>query len=272
MTELVISPDQKRVVAQRGESAQNPSANIWMLDLVRGVSSRLTFEPTDEVSPVWSPDGARIAFSSSREGQYDVYEMAASGVGEQKLMLRAGVPMYPDDWSSDGKYIVCESSDQKTAIDLWLLPLFGDRKPVPYLKTPYNEGRGQFSPDSKWMAYVSDEGGTPQVFVQSVPVSGGKWQISTNGGDQPAWRRDGKELFYLSPTRKMMSVSVTTGAAFEAGMPHALFDTPIPNSSVTDRNVYATADGQRFLLRRVLDDRSAVPSTIVLDWPAALKK
>jgi serine/threonine protein kinase/Tol biopolymer transport system component len=275
MTELALSPDQKRVVAQRGESAQNPSTNIWMLDLARGVSSRLTFEATDELSPVWSPDGARIAFSSSREGQYDVYEMGASGVGGQKLMLRAGagVPMYPDDWSSDGKYIVCESSELRTAVNLWLLPLSGDRKPVPYLETPYNEGRGQFSPDAKWMAYVSDEGGIPQVFVQSVPISGGKWQISTDGGDQPAWRRDGKELFYLSPARKMMAVPVATGTNFEAGLPHALFDAPIPNVSFSgDRNLYVTADGQRFLLRKLLDDTAVSPSTIVLDWPAELKK
>ena len=274
MTEPALSPDQRRVVSQRGESPENASTNLWMLDLGRGISSRLTFDPADELSPIWSPDSNRIVFASSRTGIYDLYEKPASGATQEQLLLKTGSSKYPDDWSSDGKYLVYEEVDPKSLIDLWLLPLSGDRKPVPYLQTSFNEAHAQFSPDGKWIAYVSDEAGSQQVYVQSVPVSGGKWQISTGGGDQPAWRRDGKELFYLSSGRKMMAVPVTTGSTFEAGNPGALFDAPVPTMSITgDRNYYVvTADGQRFLLRKVFEDKASSPVTIVLDWTAGLPK
>jgi hypothetical protein len=145
---------------------------------------------------------------------------------------------------------------------------------VPYLKSRFNEVHAQFSPDGKFIAYVSDESGSPEVYVQPVPASGGKWEISTGGGDQPSWRHDGKELFYLSMDRKMMAVPVTIGSKFEAGVPRALFDAPVPPLGISvDRAHYAAAsDGQRFLVRKEFEDKTGSPLTIVLDWTGELPK
>ena len=171
MAEPALSPDEKRVAWHRPD--QGGSDDLWLLDLGRATSSRFTFDPSEDVTPVWSPDGSRIAFASSRKGNHDLYEKPASGATEEKVLLQTALPKFPDDWSGDGKYLLYEESDPKTLSDLWLLPLFGDRKPVPYLKTPFNQVHAQFSPDGKWVAYVSDEAGRPEIFVQSFPVSGG---------------------------------------------------------------------------------------------------
>jgi len=153
---------------------------------------------------------------------------------------------------------------------VWVLPLAGDRTPIPFLGAEFNESQGQFSPDGKWMAYVSDESGGPQIYVQSFPMLSGKFQISSDGGTQPRWRRDGKELFYLAPDRKMMAVTVRTGATFEAGTPQTLFETTL-DVAFLGPNYAVAADGQRFLLNTPVESASA-PMTIVLNWPALLKK
>jgi Tol biopolymer transport system component len=151
-----------------------------------------------------------------------------------------------------------------------VLPLFGDRQPFPFLHGEFNESQGQFSPDGKWMAYVSDESGESQIYVQSFPKPTGKWQISANGGSQPRWRRDGKELFYVAPDRKLIAVTVKTGPTFEAEAPRVLFETTLP--AVAPRQTYAvSADGQRFLLNAPVDTESP-PMTIVLNWTGLLKR
>jgi len=271
MSEPSLAPDEKRIVWHRPDP-QSGNEDLWIHDQTRNTSSRFTFDPGDEISPVWSPDGSRIVFSSSRSGDYQVWEKPANGAVEERLLFRQDGQVYPDDLSRDGKLLLCERTDPKSLLDLWVVTLSGEPKLVPFLQTPFNEAEGKFSPDGKWVAYISDEAGTPEIFVRSFPASGGKWQISRGGGAQPSWRRDGRELFFISLDRKMMSVPISAGQFFEPGIPQALFAAPVPNLGISsDRNHYVvTGDGQRFLIRRVLENRGPSIITAVLDWTAGL--
>jgi len=268
-----LSPDGKRVAFGRTDSQQN-SNDIWLLDLARGATTRFTFAPTDEVCPLWSPDGTRVVFSSNRSGRFDLYQKNSTGTGSEESLLQGGVEMYADDWSLDGRYLLYESNDPKTRFDLWVLPMVGDRKPFVFLQTGFNETHAQFSPDGRWVAYVSDETGRAEVYVQSFAASGGKWQISTSGGDQPKWRRDGKELFYLAPDKQLMSVAIKPGTAFEADIPVPMFEVFVPSASLAgNRNYYVVADGgQKFLVCSLVDKERVRPITVVSNWMAGLKK
>ncbi len=264
-----LSPDEKRVAFGRVEP-QGGGSDIWLIELARGTPTRFTFDPAFDQTPIWSPDGSRIVFSSDRDGVLNLYQRAASGAGNDEVLLKSDHAKIPNDWSADGRFILYQ-----TSTDLWVLPLSGDQKPFPFLQTEFNEGWGRFSPDGKWVAYSSNESGTWQVYVQSFPASGGKWQVSTAGGAQPQWRRDGKELFYLSSDRKLMAVEVKgNGPTFEAGVPQALFEPRLQTFGLPGpRNIYvATADGQRFLVTSAPEERISTPTTVVLNWTADLKK
>jgi Tol biopolymer transport system component len=257
------------VVFDRSVSTSSPF-DVWLLDLERRVTSRFTFQSCNV--PVWSPDGRTVVFAMVGNGLVDLGQRPSNMSTSEQILLKLNAPpiLFPSDWSSDGRYLAYYRTDPKTQLDLWILPLFGDRKPFPFARSEFNESQGQFSPDGKWLAYASDEGGTPQIYVQSFPAPGGKWQVSTAGGSQPRWRRDGKELFYVALDRKLMAVPVKTGAAFEAETPRALFETTLPTTPL--RQVYAAApDGQRFLLAGPVEAAS-LPMTIVENWTAALKK
>jgi Tol biopolymer transport system component len=181
----------------------------------------------------------------------------------------------PEDWSLDGRFLLYLQFDPKTGRDLWVLPLFGERKPFPFINSNFEESQGQFSPDGRWVAYHSNESGRYEVYVQPFPGPGGKWQISAGGGISPRWCRDAKELFYIAPDGKLMVAQVqTTGQMLEAGAPVALFQTGIVGGgTVTPRNPqYAvSSDGKRFLINTV-DESAASPITIVTNWTAGLKK
>jgi len=266
-----LSPDGKRVAAGR---ADLQSHDIWLLDIARGTTTRFTFDPATDVSPVWSPDGSRIAFASMRGGKFGLYQKISSGAGADELLLQTDQNSFPDSWSPDGRFILYETENPKTRFDLYVLPLDGDRQPFAFLNSEFNETHSQFSPDGRWVAYVSDESGRAEVYVQSFPASGGKWQVSTGGGDQPQWRRDGRELFYIAPDKKLMAVQITAGASFESGAPVALFTTRVPATGLTDdRNHYVTApDGQRFLVNNLVEEGTTQPITLVLNWAAGLKR
>src|SRR5262249_38674128 len=148
----------------------------------------------DDRYPVWSPDGSRIAWRANRDGAFQIYQKLASGGGQEELLLKADVPIAPASWSADGRFLLHSRNDPKTGQDLWVLPLAGDLRPAKFLQTRFNEFEGRFSPDGRWIAYRSDDQGRSEVNVQTFPASGGKWQVSTNGGQQPWWRSDGKEL------------------------------------------------------------------------------
>jgi len=274
----VISPDGTRVAVRR----QDPSSgnqDIWIFDLVRGGSSRFTFSPATEESPVWSPDGSQIAFDSYQGGTGDLYRKSSSMAGKEELLVHSGAQKKPYSWSPDGRYLLYEVLDPKTSFDLWLLPNPGEpgsHSPVPFLRTEFRETQGQFSPDGRWVAYVSDASGRPEVYVRPFPPSAdnaAQWMISNGGGVQPRWNRNGKELLYFN-SRKLMSVEVSAAGVFRAGAPKALFETPLFGSGavLTSQDWDISPDGSKFLVVTQLLENSAAPITVVLNWQEGLRK
>jgi eukaryotic-like serine/threonine-protein kinase len=270
----VLSPDQKRVAFSMLDGVNR---DIWLYDFARGTTTRFTFGPGVDTEAAWSSDGAMIIYKSGPESTTagDIYQKPTNGAGKEELLLRVGKDLRIQDWSRDGKLLayIPDIADPKTNADLWLLPLDGDRKPVPYLATQFRETNSQFSPDGKWMAYRSNESGQDQVYVQPVPATGAKFQISTSGGGRPRWRRDGKELFYEAADGKLMAVAIKIGASIEAGVPQPLFDFPTALEAGIHQFYYQpSADGQRFLVNAPSVDSSPTPVTVVLNWQAGLKR
>ena len=196
---------------------------------------------------------------------------SSSAAGSEEPLLQSSQVKVALDWSRDGRFIIYRETDPKNGNDLWVLPLFGDRKPFPFLATPFNEANAQFSPDVRWVAYQSDESGQHQIYVQPFPGPGGKWQVSTPGGTQPRWNRNGKELFYIAADGKLMSAAVETEAAsptFKAATPVELFATRIVQvPPATQRHQYAVSpDGQRFLINVSAESANVSPITVILNW------
>jgi Tol biopolymer transport system component len=275
-TNPALSPDEKKVAVGRFDPQTN-MRDIWVLELARGTALRLTFDPADDLNPVWSPDGTRIAFSSDRKGHRDIYQKLSSGAGSDELVLESASNKAIEDWSRDGRFMIFNAPGPgpESAVDVWALPAplkkqEAPRKAVPILQGPGTQDQAQLSPDSRWIAYRSTESGGSEVYVQTFPPSGGKWQISTAGGVEPRWRGDGKELFYLAGN-KLMAVEVKAGpASFEAGIPKALFEAPVTSEMRRNRYV-VTADGQRFLMLTPVGEQST-PLIVVLNWTAGLKR
>jgi Tol biopolymer transport system component len=265
-----LSPDEKRIALQRLDDEKG-TYDIWLIELTRGTPTRLTFDPANDVYPIWSPDGSRMVFGSNRDGTVNLYQKPSSGAGNDELLFKSDYSKLPTDWSPDGRYIVYQAFSQKD-FDLWVLPLFEERKPELFLQTDYAELYGRFSPDGRWITYVSNESGKREVYVRGFPAAGGKWQISNGGGAQPHWRRDGKELFYLTPDKKLMVVEVNgSSGTFEAGIPRALFDLRI-NSTNGFSDYDVAADGQRFLVNTLVEQNARSPVTVVMNWTADLKR
>jgi eukaryotic-like serine/threonine-protein kinase len=262
-----FSPDLKRLVfnAQANASA----SDIWIRDLDRGVSSRFTFDPAVERYPVWSPDGREIVYLSNAKGPGDLYIKDASGTKEAEPLLETPDLKIASDWSRDGAYLLFTDQSTDTGWDIWALPMKGDRKPFPVVKTKFTELFATFSPDGRYIAYASNESGRSEIYVQEFPEARSKIQVSTSGGTTPFWRADGRELFYRNGAR-VMSVPVQTGGTFSLGTPVELFQAPF--ASVTLRAHYRpTPDGQRFLVVASLGREAVHPASIVLNWTAALK-
>jgi serine/threonine protein kinase len=269
-----FSGDEKRIVFSI--TTAGAIGDLWTMDLAGGNMSQFTFDPADDVTALWSPNGERIVWASNRTGVYDLYQKAASGDGKDELLYNSTATKYPDDWSLDGKFILYESVDPKTKLDLWVLPMFGERKPMPYLNTESIEAHARFSPDGRWVAYASDESGSAEVYVQSFPKTGGKWRISSGGGDQPLWRSDGKELFYVAADGKLMAAEINPSAStFQRGVPKPLFEIHVPsNAGITSmrNHLIVKADGQRFLIVNSIEDSVSFPINVVLNWTALLKR
>ncbi len=264
-----LSPDGQHVVVERLDLRED-SRDLWLIDDARSTVSRLTFGPSNQSSAVWSPDGARFVFASDRGNAYSLCEKLSSGAGGEQILFRSASPISATHWSTDGRYIAYDEVDSKTKTDLWVLPLFGDRKPIRFLRTEFNESLGHFSPDGRWFAYVSDESGRKEVYVQTFPPSGAKWQISTDGGNFPNWRGDGKEIFYMSPDQKLMSVEVRADSTLQAGKPRALFEAHYFNIPIYPYTV--SSDGQKFLIVTPTEEESNTALlTVVLNWTAELK-
>jgi len=268
-----LSPEGSRVAAER---VNGGAANIWLVSFPQGGKTRFTYSPIGrDRFAAWSPDGARIAFSSARSGHYDLYQHAANGAGEDQLLLKSDTDKSVFDWSRDGRFLLYGDTDPKTRRDLWVLPMggsAGEQKPIPFLRTEFDEIEGRFSPDGRWIAYASSESGRGEVYVRPFPApegGGGKWMVSQSGGGQPRWRRDGRELFFVGITGQLFAASVTvSGSALQVGVPKPMFDSGLVGGYAWEVN----ADGTRFLLPKAGRDIARAPFTVLLNWQGALKK
>jgi Tol biopolymer transport system component len=275
-----LAPDGQRVAVSR---IVDGNFDVWLMEVGRGVANRYTFDAALDATPIWSPDGSRLVFSSTRKGATgDLYEKPADGATDEQPFFVNTQDKWPHDWSRDGRFILyAVTADPKSGWDLWALPLTGERKPFPVVQTSFEEFGGQFSPDGRWIAYASNESGRSEIYVRPFPGPGGKWQVSTAGGAQPRWRRDGKELFYVAPDNRLMAVPLGFAAdarAVDVGAPVALFPTRLASGAgIGSVGSFATAqydiatDG-RFLMNVAVEEATAPPITIVQNWLAGLKK
>jgi len=275
---LTLSPDGTRAALYQGSIGQ--ASSIWLLDLPQGTSTRFVFGSASDTSPVWSPDGNRIIFSSNRDGHYNLYRKLASGGKEEDALLKSSEDKFPASWSRDGRFLLYAVDDRKTKANIkaniWVLPMEGDHKPVPFASTEFNEYQARFSPDGHWVAYTSDESGRMEVYVRSFSMNpagtaveaGGKWLISSKGGSAPRWRSDGRELYYQSIyDGRLMAVEIVTTPVFRAGTPRPLgLVFPLDTGTPWD----TAADGKRFLV--AAESGKPEPYTVVLNWQTGLKK
>ena len=267
--ELSLSPDGSKVAVVR---MRGPAT--WVHDVARESSVKVSAFPTATVKPVWSPDGGTVVFGANRDGHFDIYSAPATGSGPDQLIVKSAVMKYPLSWSKDGKWLLYTSVDPVTKEDLWVVSMSGTQAgtPEPFLTTNYRETDASFSPDGRFVAYVSDESGTTEVYVRGFPPStGGKWVVSRGGGYQPRWGSDGKELLYISGRAQLMSVdarAATTGSA--SGTSRVLFPAPIYGGGATINNWYwdVAAGGERMLFNAGSTETGALLVTVVVNWQA----
>ena len=258
-----LSDDERHVLADTSGESNPELQGVWRIDLERGSRNRLLRSG----SALWSPDAQQVAFATGDGRVSDLFlTPAAAGQNERKELLRSGESKGVNDWSRDGRHLVFISTNPETKSDLWVLPMTPGAEPMPYLRTPFEELQGQVSPDGRWLAYTSDESGRWEVYVQSFPTPGTKYVISNQGGGEPQWRADGRELFYMALDHTLMSVPVLSSAPWRSGRPERLFRAPVAGDLTRYRNRYqVAANGQRFLLDSVAKDGSQ-DVTLVVNW------
>ena len=263
-----ISPDGRRVAV----AIQEQEAQVWLYDLARETLTRLTFEGNNNVAPSWAPDGKRIAFVSNAASPQNIFWLLADGGGGLERLTTSQYTQVPMSWSADGQMLAFLEVNPSTGYDIWVLRM-AERKAASFLRTSFNESVPRFSRDGRWLAYISNESGRYEVYVQPFPGPGGKWQISTEGGTEPVWNPNGRELFYRSGG-KIMAVDVTTQPGFAAGTPRKLFEGPYLPSPLTNPNYDVSPDGERFLMLKPADSSGMAPTqiNIVLNWFEELKQ
>jgi Tol biopolymer transport system component len=266
--ELTLSPDGERVAVEIGQD--DTATDLWLIERARGVSTRFTFERGADIWPVWTPDGSEIIFSSNRSGVYRIYRKPSDGSRDEVLVhAPGGRASGVSDITRDGRFMAYLTTGGGTRWDVFTLAV-GDSVPVPFATTQFAEWGARFSPDGKWLAYSSGGSGRRELYVSAFPGPGGKVQISTRGGESIRWRRDGKELYYISPEGELMAVDVAVvGGALKIGRPHALFRAGVAGAGAFFGGSYdVTADGQHFVVRMPTREVSVPPSTVVLNWTA----
>ena len=275
---MKLSPDGMRAAIQQS-SADHSSPDVWVMDLISGTETRLTFDPAGSSQPVWSPDGAQVAFQSRRGGSWGIYRKAANGAGSEELIAKFDRQVELTDWSRDGRYLVYFASDPKTKQDVWVLPLEGDSKSFPAVSGEGNQIGGYMSPDERFIAYRSDETGRNELFVQifspkSGRAAGDKWLVSKGSAGMARWRRDGRELLYISNQGEVMAVPVSSNPVFKPGPPEVLFRVPatVFGATVNPGGIIdATGDNQRFLMEVPVIENPHAKFAVVVNWQAVLR-
>jgi Tol biopolymer transport system component len=266
--DVEISPD-GRSVAVASVNPQIGPPDIWIHDLSRGVRSRFTFDPRADRCPVWSHDGARVAFRCTRTAGYEIRVKDLTGPGAERVLFESAGESAPTSWSRDGRLLLFQMRDPNTRNDLWVLTLPGDRKPTPFLQTTFNEESARFSPDGRWVTYVSDESGRDEIYVTPFPGPGRRLQVSANGGTQPRWRSDGQEIFFISNGSQLMTASVQArNGLLEVGQAKPLFKFIVYSAGGMLYDV--SADGRRFLVITASQPADLSPLTLRLNWTATV--
>jgi Tol biopolymer transport system component len=270
---IQLSPDGKKVLMGRS-SPETQMEDLWIFQIDPGAWTRFTFNPLPAAEARWAPDSKQVVYFARPHGTFGLYRKAGDGSGTEETLFQQDHWLAARSIMPDSRYLIYETIDPESGVDLWLLPLFGDRKPAPFIQSSFGEGNASFSPDGRWVAYASDKSGQFEVYVRPFAGPGPESQISSgaevslSGGSPIAvhWRRDGKELFYLSKDGKVMSAAVTAGPAFQASAARALFAVA-PGSQVEP-----SGDGHRFLVNAPVEDSKAAPLEVILNWtlgPAA---
>jgi hypothetical protein len=273
-----LSPDGQRLALARVDP-QSGETSIWLTDLSGGSASQFTSGAFPSDMPLWSPDGSRIVFRGDRGSGSGIFYKESSGEGGEQVLLPSAEPhdpsLQPLAWSADGGSLLFLRQGSVTSFDIAMLSVTSGSKPQSLAEGAASEFMASVSPDGQWVAYVSSESGKNEVYVRPFPPGDAKWKVSTDGGIEPAWRRDGRELFYIGADGSLMSISVEAGPAFTARRPAPLFQTHMATipTPVRVRNQYVvSADGNRFLIRQPPEGRPMLPITVVVNWPATLRK
>jgi Tol biopolymer transport system component len=260
-----MSPDNRRLAVQRADKG---NVDIWLLDLDRNTPVRFTSEPEAEIAPVWSPLGDRVVFSSRRSGVFNLQQQSVKGDASEELLVTEQAKQAMD-WSRDGRFLLFRSLDPKLDWDIWAMPMSRDRTPFAVVRSKFEERYAQLSPDGKWIAYQSNESGRFEIYVQPFPHGGERSRISTDGGVQARWRRDGRELFYLTLEGQLVAVPVTLSSSspnVKAGAALPLFQARIGGvQDISLSHYIVSPDGQRFLLDTIVEE-AAAPIVVILNW------
>jgi hypothetical protein len=265
---LRLSPDGDRLAL----NVQGPSNELWIYDLRRQTSLRLSLEASDDFRPIWTPDGKAITYASeTAEHKPNIYWRPADGTGQKERLLQSELAQFPYSWSPDGRVLAYVEQHPATRFDVWILPMTGDRQPHPFLRTPFNESGPTFAPDGRWLAYVSDESGRDEVYVRPYPGPGSRILISTEGGTDPAWAPNGREIFYRSGNR-MFATPVRVESTFTVSTPRLLYAGPYSLGTGNFRRYDVEADGKRFVMVKELPQSSAPEINIVLEWFSELTR
>lgn len=267
-----ISPDGSRIAYMRFDPRTN-DGDMWLYDLRRNSDARLTYQPMWYAPVVWSPKGDQLAYTGNRKGSWSIFVRDLGSDKERELPKPGETASYsrPTSWSPDGQYIAYQNSDPKRAWDMWIVPTDGG-KPFPFVATEFSETDGEFSPDGKWLAYVSDEGGAPDVYIRSFPGAGAKVRISNSGGGRPKWRQDGKELLYVDRDDNVMSVDLSGGPE-RASAPRKLFRlTNLVGDVLASTALDFSTDGNRFLVQESVKSDYIPRVEVIVNWPEELKK
>ena len=247
---LELSPDGARVAVAVTDHALE-TRDIWIYDAKSGDRTRFTSAPGDENWLIWSSDGQRVVLNSFGSEHLDLFEATSRGFEPHTVLMNDTVAKWPVSLSRDGRFLLYVTNSRTTSNDIWVLPLFGDKTPYPYLRTEASENWAAFSPDGKWVAYSSTDSGNIEVYVSPFPATGRRWRVSADGGSQARWRRDGSEIFYLAPDRQVVASQVsTTGGEFTVNGFDPLFEIRYPYGAYHAFDV--TADATRFLVNTLV--------------------